>query len=126
MNPDRVTDFLSYLERIYGEEIPHTRGKKDTYLGMNLDFTEPRLVKISMESYVKEIIKDFPEKITKVAKTCASDHLFRVNPDGVKLDQKRADLFHRYVAKLLFISKRGRPDIQTAVAFLTTRVQLPD
>ena len=91
-----------------------------------MDFTESGLVHISMESYVKKIIEDFPEKITKVAKTCASDHLFIVNPDGVKLDKKRADLFHRYVAKILFISKRGRPDIQTAVDFLTTRVQLPD
>ena len=44
----------------------------------------------------------------------------------MKLEQKRADLFHRYAAKLLFISKCGRPDIQTAVAFLTTRVQSPD
>ena len=45
---------------------------------------------------------------------------------GKKLDKRRVELFHRYVAKLLFISKRGRPDIQTAVAFLTTRVQFPD
>ena len=122
VNPDCVTDLLTYLERIYGEENPHTRGKKHTYLGMNLIFAESDLVKISMESYVKEIIEGFPEKITKAAKTCASDYLFRVNPDGKKLDRKRADIFHRYVAKLLFISKRERPDIQTAVAFLTTRV----
>ena len=34
--------------------------------------------------------------------------------------------YHKFVAKSLFLCKRGRPDIQTAVAFLTTRVQEPD
>ena len=34
--------------------------------------------------------------------------------------------FHTFVAKLLFVSKRGRPDIQVAIAFLSTRVQEPD
>jgi hypothetical protein len=35
-------------------------------------------------------------------------------------------MFHHHTAKLLFLSKRARPDIQTAVTFLTTRVREPD
>jgi hypothetical protein len=35
-------------------------------------------------------------------------------------------LYHHNTAKLLFLCKRARPDIQTAVAFLSTRVQAPD
>ena len=35
-------------------------------------------------------------------------------------------MFHHYVAKLLFLCKRARPDIQMAVAFLCKRVQGPD
>lgn len=34
------------------------------------------------------------------------------------LSVANADLFHRVTAKLLFLWKRARPDIQTAVAFL--------
>ena len=34
--------------------------------------------------------------------------------------------FHHNVAKLLFLCKRARPDLQTAVAFLSTWVQRPD
>ena len=34
--------------------------------------------------------------------------------------------FHTFVAKSLFLSKRGRPDISTAIEFLTTRVKEPD
>jgi hypothetical protein len=35
-------------------------------------------------------------------------------------------LFHHLVAKLLYLSKHMRQDIQTAVAFLCTRVREPD
>ncbi len=34
--------------------------------------------------------------------------------------------FHHTVAQLLFMATRARKDIQTAVAFLTTRVKSPD
>ncbi len=34
--------------------------------------------------------------------------------------------FHTYTAKALFLCKHGRPDIQTAVAFLMTQVKEPD
>jgi len=34
--------------------------------------------------------------------------------------------FHRTVVQLLFLCMRARRDIQTAVAFLTTRVKKPD
>ena len=36
---------------------------------MDLHFTEPGLVKISMKSYVNEIIEEFLEEILKAAKT---------------------------------------------------------
>jgi hypothetical protein len=35
-------------------------------------------------------------------------------------------MFHHNVAKLPFLCKRARPDIQTAVSFLCTRVKSPD
>jgi len=34
-------------------------------------------------------------------------------------------MFHSRVAKILFLAKRARPDLLTAVSFLTTRVQQP-
>jgi hypothetical protein len=49
-----------------------------------------------------------------------------VNPEAEQLDEETAQTFHRIVAKLLFLCKRSRPDIQTAVAFLCTRVKSPD
>ena len=49
----------------------------------------------------------------------------KVDEDSSRLPTKDADSFHRYVARLLFASKRARPDIQVCVAFLCTRVKAP-
>jgi len=44
----------------------------------------------------------------------------------MKLDEATAQFFHHQVTKALFLCKRARPDLQTAVAFLSTRVKNPD
>ena len=61
-------------------------------------------------------------------RTPAASHLSQVreeNSDKV-LPEEQAVQFHHTVAQLLFLSARARRDIQTAVAFLTTRVNQPD
>eukprot|EP00978_Attheya_sp_CCMP212_P016681 scaffold43944_cov59-Attheya_sp.AAC.7 len=59
--------------------------------------------------------------------SAAANHLFEVNGnDPVKLDEETGIMFHHNVAKLLFLCKRARQDIQTAIAFLCTRVKSPD
>ena len=49
-------------------------------------------------------------------------------PDSERklLDERRARAFHHTTAQLLFACSRARKDIQTAIAFLTTRVKAPD
>ena len=79
-----------------------------------------------MCKYLSSIIADFPEQITGVSATPAADHLFKVREDGKKLNEEQADAFHHTVYQLLFAANRARRDIQTAVSFLTTRVQAPD
>ncbi len=44
----------------------------------------------------------------------------------MKLSEEGATAFHNLVAKTLCVSKRARPDVSTAIAFLTTRVRAPD
>ena len=60
----------------------------------------------------------------KRANTPAGDNLFEVREDSEagELTQQQKEWFHSYVAKCLYLSKRSRPDILTAVSFLTTRV----
>ena len=61
-----------------------------------------------------------------LATTPASSYLFNTDPGCKKLCKEQEQLFHHLVAKLLYLSKRTRQDIQTAVAFLCTRVREPD
>jgi hypothetical protein len=58
----------------------------------------------------------------------AQDHLFTVrDPSKARLlPEEQAMAYHHATAQLLFLSARARWDIQSTIAFLTTRVQAPD
>ena len=81
-----------------------------------------------MIKYLKNIINEFPELIKGRAATPAHGKLFVIRDDkeARKLNEEQALAFHHTVAQLLFMATRVRRDIQTAVAFLTTRVKSPD
>ena len=123
-----ITKLLCYLRSIYGNKIVAHQGKKHDYLGMDLDWSEPGIFKVSMIPYIDTIHQDFPEVITTSAPSPHTDNLFKVRDEdeAVYLPEKQAVMFHHTVAQLLFLSSRARRDIQTAVSFLTTRVKKPD
>ena len=52
----------------------------------------------------------------------ASDELFVQIPGDKKLCKKRSEEFHSVTQKLLFIIRRGRPDLETTTAYMCTRV----
>ena len=41
---------------------------------------------------------------------------------SVELNEEKSELFHSIVAKLLYERKRARPDVETVVAYICTRV----
>ena len=129
----KMADWLkSTYERLFDDgsgEMKICRGKIHEYLGMTLDFTIDGEVKVTMIPYIKEIIQQFEEhdpSPQRTAATPAAEHLFKVNEDTASLTTRYATVFHNFVAKCLFLTKRARPDISTAVAFLTTRVKASD
>ena len=71
------------------------------------------------------MIDTFPSPINKTYPTPAPPHLFRVC-ECEKLGEHEASIFHTITAKRCFLCKRARPDIQTTIAFLSTRVKEPD
>ena len=93
---------------------------------MTLDYSTIGIVRISMHKYVDNMLAELPSDMNGVSTTLAALHLFKVDDSAQKLDEDRAQLFHHLVAKLLYLSRRSRQDIQTAVAFLCTRVHSPD
>jgi hypothetical protein len=119
------------LERLnirYGKETPLTvtRGDIHEYLGMTIDYSTDGKVKIRMEDYVESMLEDVPLDMNGTATTPAATHLFKVDESAKDLSQERSEIFHGITAKLLFLCKRGRPDIQTPIAFLCTRVLKPN
>eukprot|EP00980_Cylindrotheca_fusiformis_P026811 scaffold17566_cov108-Cylindrotheca_fusiformis.AAC.1 len=99
-----------------------TRGPKHTYIGMDIEFMKNGEVKILMKDY----LTDFTEDCSRRAVTPAANHLFRVNKNAETLDEDDRKLLHSITAKLLFVLRRARPDIQVAIAFLTSRVTKAD
>jgi hypothetical protein len=80
-----------------------------------------------MYDYIDELIREAAADLTKGASvTPAANHLFAVNPDCPKLDEVDTTLYHHLTAKLLYLSKRTRPDLLLAISFHTKRVQCPD
>jgi hypothetical protein len=103
------------------------RGKVHEYLGMTLDYSDEDKVQIQMTDYIENMLNGLPDGMSGESPTPAANHLFEVSSKvQVPLGKEQAEMFHHNVAKLLFLCKRARPDIQTAVAFLCTRVKSPD
>ena len=124
-----VDKFIEFIKSKYEDDagkVKVTRGKKHKYLGMTFDYSVPGSVRIDMNDYIESFLELFPEDVYGSAATPATEALFKVNEDCPKLSESKAQDFHTSVAKALFLCKRARPDIQVAVAFLTTRVTEPD
>jgi Reverse transcriptase (RNA-dependent DNA polymerase) len=132
---EAVDDMVLWLRHKYEEILSDGEGKMTVrrskvhdYLGMTLDFSAPGEVRVDMADYVKTMIVDFREHdpSDKTAVTPAAEHLFQVRDDMPKISEKLAKIFHNFAARGLFATKRARPDIHTAISFLTTQVREPD
>jgi hypothetical protein len=125
---DSMIDYLHQeYESIFEDKsvaMTVSRGKIHKYLGMTLDYTVRGQVKISMSDYIDEILTAFNKTEPKGGGTksgAAPESLFKVDESCEKLKQDKAVVFHNMVAKILYTTKRARPDTCTAIAFLTTR-----
>jgi hypothetical protein len=75
------------------------------FWGINITYLDNGTTKISMPDYVKESIAELGE-----------------SEKSKMLEKTKGEIFHSIVAKLLYVSHRGRLDIQLPIAFLCTRV----
>jgi hypothetical protein len=94
-------------------------GKVHSYLGQTFDFTEPGQVSVSMEGYVRDVLDSY--EVTGYRATPAATHLYDIAADLELLEERGQREFHSRVMKLMFLAQRARPDILTAVAFLSSR-----
>ena len=121
-----LENFLSNLKDEFGQvdELTENKGLIHEYLGVTVDYLIPRKVVFTMFDYLEDVIVE----ANKALKNSPSYYpgnisLMKVDLDSPKLPIKDTELFHHPVARLLFTSKRARPDIQVCVVFLCTRVK---
>lgn len=124
INPKVVDDVIAKIESKFGK-MTTTRGSAHDFLGMHIKFKKGKL-SIGMKKHILKVFTMFGEDITRKAATPAKSYLFEVREASPAVDAQRSDIFHSVVAALLFVSRRCRLDIQTAIGFLTTRVSCPN
>ncbi len=59
-----LTKFSCYLTKICGAKLTMHVGEKHDYLGMDMEFRKDGTQGVSMISYLKNVIAEFPEAIT--------------------------------------------------------------
>jgi hypothetical protein len=115
---------IGALKDKYGELSIET-GSSFTYLGMVLETRKSGDIKMRMDGYVQNVLDSFPEyKNIKKSTIPATMNLFKQGHGELLCvsDKKR---FHTTIARLLYLCKRTRPDIQLPVLYLCTRVRDP-
>jgi hypothetical protein len=114
-----IKDLTDGLIGRYGQ-ISLKRGPVINYLGMVLDFTHTGEVQVTMGGYTDELLKW--SGIAGTARTPGTDGLFEVRDTALPVPEEVRVWFHRTVAMILYLAKRARPEVLTAVSYLATRV----
>jgi hypothetical protein len=130
INPKVNDEFLSWLKLKYASdeigEIKAVRGKRHDYLAMTLDFTIPGVLQVDMTQYVKQMLQEFPEKLSGKTRCPWSETLFKVDEKSPKLSEGKRKIFHTFVMKGMFLCKRARQDLLPGIVFFATRVKDPN
>lgn len=108
------------------------KGRKLDFLGMEIFFREDGKVEIGTVQFLKNMIEEFEEEtgviLNRIYTTPAAPWLFKIKKNAktaVALCEKFTSFFRKYTMKNLWASKRSRPDFETTMGFLTTRMKEP-
>ena len=95
-----------------------TLGKIHKYLRITINHSSPGKVIFYMIYYIGKMLDYTPEEMKGVSETPVAHHLFDIAEDATKLTRTNADLFHHFMAQLLYLSKISHPNIQLSVSLL--------
>ena len=95
-------------------------------MGMVLQWTEDGDIITHMDGYITKLSTEYAE-VRKFSESSipANAELFAIDVESNPLSQVNRKVFHKIVAKLLYLCKRVRVDVQLPVLFLCTRVREP-
>ena len=103
-----------------------TTGATHDFLGMKITIRDDKKIAIDMTEQIELIINEFEMEndigLTDNVTSPATDKTFVVDESLPELDAHKSSEFHSTTAKLLYLMKRARPDLETGVLFLMGRV----
>ena len=127
-----VTNIIAKIEG-YFPGLVVERGKDLNFLGMEINFIGKGKMKLGLVQYICGMIEELEEALIPYNENLDRDYphpaakwLFTVKTETETLAEAKADIFRKFIAKLIWVMKRGRPDVEPTVAFLSTRVKEPD
>lgn len=126
-DPKVVDRVIEVIEKRFGK-MTVKRGASHTFVGMDFTFREDGKVEILMKEYLQECLDSYAEvdkPISKKANTPGKSDLFYVDHDSREQDNRKAEMFHHIVAKLLYVSKSAFLDNDLVISFLCKRVAQP-
>ena len=97
-------------------KLARTTGNKHTFLGMDVKMISKGKIAISTPQHIEEAIEGLGEEVNGTAVNPAKSKLFFINNESPKLTDDKKEVFHSITAKVLWISQRLRPDLDTAVS----------
>ena len=109
------------------DEVTATQADKHGHLGINIWFKKDGSVEIDMKECIRNMLQEFPVKFKTEGKCAFPASVMMIGDDtSGKLDKHRSELFHRFVAMVLFVCKRPRLDPQPNLATLCARTKAPN
>ena len=80
-----------------------------------------------MKEHVEKMLKHSVNNLGGDERTSpAGEHSFDVRKEAKRLDDNKKQTFHTMTAKVLFLCKNARPDLQPTITFSSTRAREPD
>ena len=89
---------------------------------MGIEFLADVKLSLFMKYYIEESIDLFGDQLSTKVSSLIKKGLQHIDESSTRIENKYTDIFHYIVAKLLWLEKGGRPDIDPTISFLCTRV----
>jgi len=114
-DPKVVKNVINEIKKYFGE-LTVESGNAFNFLGMNIKIRNDKKIEIKMKNQIEEALDWFGENINEKPANPANKNLLNTDSNALELNQEKSDVFHSIVAKILYLCKRARPDIETAVS----------
>ena len=122
---NRVNSIVSDKIEEKCEKLSRTTGKKHRFLDVDINYIGGVKVAVSTPHHVGKALEYFGETLKGKVVNPTTSQLFTITSEGKELDDLKKYRYHSITNKILWIMKRSRPYLETAVYFICPRVPCP-